>query len=387
MTKNKDETKANHMSNVPQICNQSPVTNHELLITNHELQIHNPKSEISNHKSRDTSARLLKIRQLIASGTFPNAGTLAAELSVSRRTIKRDITWMKTWWELPIAYDRRRHGFFYTEPVDQLPGVPGLTEHEISALFFVHKAAEHYHGTSLHAPIQMLLQKFTAHLDRTVRYSLHDLESALSFRPFAPEVIDNARFEAVTRGLQQSLKLTFDYQKPDGDPVESRCVRPLHLTCADNLWYLIGYDENRSEERTFALARMCGPVQLGDKFQNDRNFNLDKYLRGSFSVLKGDGDFEVILEFDRWSAAMLHGRTWHSSQKITPLTNGGCHLKMRLTALAEVERWVLSWGTHVKVLSPVSLRDRLRAIISELSKSYSSVAAPKLPNEGGASVS
>jgi predicted DNA-binding transcriptional regulator YafY len=67
---------------------------------------------------------------------------------------------------------------------------------------------------------------------------------------------------------------------------------------------------------------------------------------------------------------MLLGRMWHHSQKITPLPGGGCRLTMRLSALEEVERWVLSWGTHATVLQPVELANRIGNIARQLDKRY-----------------
>ena len=56
---------------------------------------------------------------------------------------------------------------------------------------------------------------------------------------------------------------------------------------------------------------------------------------------------------------MLQGRAWHSSQKVTPLPGGGSHMRFRLSALEEVERWILSWGTHASVIGPAELRKRV----------------------------
>jgi hypothetical protein len=61
-------------------------------------------------------------------------------------------------------------------------------------------------------------------------------------------------------------------------------------------------------------------------------------------VMSGRGDYEVVIEFDAWATDQLRGRLWHSSQQVTELPGGGSRLRMRLSGLEEVERWVLSWG-------------------------------------------
>jgi predicted DNA-binding transcriptional regulator YafY len=52
---------------------------------------------------------------------------------------------------------------------------------------------------------------------------------------------------------------------------------------------------------------------------------------------------------------------------------------MRLSALEEVERWILSWGTHATVIKPEALAIRVGNIARQLSKRYpgnDSLAAP-----------
>lgn len=333
-----------------------------------EPSIQDPVS--SNHLGRNPTERLLRIHQSIAAQRFPNTFGLAKEFEVSQKTIKRDIQWMRDHWDLPIAFNRNRRGYYYTQPVDKFPGVPTVTEPEMFALLVAHKAIEQYQSTPFHKPLQMAFQKLTGQLDRHLRYSLQDFDSVLSFRPFAPEILDLERFESVTRALRHHRTLRFQYRKPGEKSASLRCVQPYHLTCHENLWYLIAFDPARSDFRTFVLGRICGPAFVGDKFEPDHTFNLDDYLRGSFTMLKGHGDHEVIIEFDPWAADMIRGRLWHPSQQITELQNGACRLQMRLSALEEIERWILSWGIHATVIKPEILANRVSEIATKLAKLY-----------------
>ena len=245
-----------------------------------------------------------------------------------------------------------------------------MTEAEMFALLVAHKAIEQYQTTPFHKPLQMAFQKLTGQLNSGERYSLMDFDGALSFRAFAPEVTDMERFEAVTRAVQQRRTLGFEYRKPGQRKAEFRRVRPYHLTCNENLWYLIGYDLARSDMRTFVVGRVCGPVFVGEKFQKPKGFNLNRYLRGSFTMMKGEGDYEVVIEFDAWATDMIRGRLWHSTQQVRELPKGGSHLHMRLSGLEEVERWVLGWGTHANVVGPRVLAERVGGIARELVARY-----------------
>src|ERR1041385_3991801 len=171
---------------------------------------HNPSAQKAaeqrahlDQRGRNATERLLAIHQLVSARKYPNTVRMAKEFEVSQKTVKRDVEWMRVHWDLPIEYDRQRHGYFYSKEVTRFPGVPTVTEAEMFALLVAHKAVEQYSGTPFHKPLQMAFQKLTGQLDCTEKYSLQNYEEVLSFRPFAPEVQDMERFGAVTRALQQ----------------------------------------------------------------------------------------------------------------------------------------------------------------------------------------
>ncbi len=147
-------------------------------------------------------------------------------------------------------------------------------------------------------------------------------------------------------------------------------MQPYHLTCNDNRWYLIGHDLDRGSIRTFALARMNGQPVPGMTFEKPADFDLDQYLQGSLTVMNGDGDYEVVIEFDAWATDQLRGRLWHSSQQVTELPGGESRLRLRLSGLEEVERWALSWGVHATVLRPQLLVDQVGCIVRALAGRY-----------------
>ena len=57
-------------------------------------------------------------------------------------------------------------------------------------------------------------------------------------------------------------------------------------------------------------------------------------------------------------AQLIRERRWHASQELTDLPGGGVRLRLRLNNLQELERWVLSWGTHASVIRPKRLCDQ-----------------------------
>ncbi len=127
---------------------------------------------------------------------------------------------------------------------------------------------------------------------------------------------------------------------------------------------------DRAAIRTFVLTRLREPVLSSERFKKPKNFNPDEYLRGSFGVLKGTEDYEVVIEFDLWASDLLRGRQWHPTQEFFALPNGCAHVRMRLSSLDEIERWVLNWGIHAMVVRPMQLRERIGATARALAERY-----------------
>ena len=98
-------------------------------------------------RSRPPLERMLRIHQAIQSGRHPNATTLARELEVSAKSIVRDLQFMRDRLDLPIEYDDRRWGYFYTQEVSAFPNLQ-ITEGELFALLVAEKAVRQYRGTN-----------------------------------------------------------------------------------------------------------------------------------------------------------------------------------------------------------------------------------------------
>jgi predicted DNA-binding transcriptional regulator YafY len=320
-------------------------------------------------RTRPSLQRVMAIHRRIQAGAHPNCVGLAAALEVSVPTLKRDIEFMRDRLGLPIEYDGCRHGYHYSQPVDRFP-LATVSEAEMFALLVADKAIAQYQGTPFQRPLRMAFSKLSAQLDGRDCYALDDLHQALSFRPFAPEDADLRVFQILTQALRQRRTLRFRYRNLGTRGARPRLVHPYHLACIDNHWYLFAFDLDRQAVRTFALARLAQPELLRQRFPRPRHFDPDEYLRGSFTVLKGEHDYEVVIEFDNWATDLVRGRIWHASQQFTELPAGTSRLRLRLSGLEEIERWVLSWGTHACVLRPQILADRVAATARAISAQY-----------------
>jgi len=301
---------------------------------------------------------MLRIHQLLQAGEFPNANSLAREIEVTPKTIHRDLDFMRDRLNLPIAFDHSHNGFHYTGEVSAFPTMQ-ITEGEIFALVVAEKALQQYRGTSFEKPLLSAIRKMQRSLPDTISLNLADIEQTISFRTRAEPILNLEIFDTLATAVAQRQQLELHYRKP-GHAAEKRVVDAYHLANINGEWYLFAYDHARQDLRTFVPARIQSVKPTGKTFERTQKFSLEKRLRDSFGVHAGEGKFDVVLRFNARAADYIREKKWHPSQTLRDLKGGGAELKMKLSSLAEVSRWVLSWGGDAKVLKPKELVESVK---------------------------
>jgi proteasome accessory factor B len=150
------------------------------------------------------------------------------------------------------------------------------------------------------------------------------------------------------------------YRKPGEKKSEARIIDPYHLANVNGEWFLFAFDHSRKDIRKFVPARIQKIEPTGKTFERSKKFSLEKELRDSFGVHSGEGEFEVVIRFNARAADYIREKKWHESQQLRELKNGGVELKLKLSSLVEIERWILSWGGDAKVLKPRELAESIQ---------------------------
>ncbi|HEX4645602.1 MAG TPA: YafY family protein [Verrucomicrobiae bacterium] len=317
--------------------------------------------------SRPPLERMLRIHQAVQSGKFPNASRLAGELEVSTKSIHRDLEFMRDRLQLPLEYNESRRGFYYTEPVNSFPALQ-ITEGELFALLVAEKALEQYRGTNFEKPLVNAFKKLAASLPDTVSLNLADWEQTISFRTRAEPILNLEIFNTLGKAATQRRQLELIYRKPGRRETEVRVIDPYHLANINGEWFLFAFDHLRKDIRTFVPARIKSIRPTGKTFARPQRFSLDKRLRGSFGVHSAQGEFEVALRFNELVADYIREKRWHDSQKLIELADGGVELRLKLSSLEEIERWVLGWGGNAVVIQPPELAGMVKRSAEKILK-------------------
>ena len=77
----------------------------------------------------------------------------------------------------------------------------------------------------------------------------------------------------------------------------------------------------------------------------------------------------MAIRFNETVADYIREKKWHDSQQLIELKDGGVELRLKLSSLAEMERWVLGWGGNAVVVKPAELAAMVKKSAEKILKS------------------
>ncbi|MBV8382995.1 MAG: WYL domain-containing protein [Planctomycetaceae bacterium] len=251
-----------------------------------------------------------------------------------------------------------RNGYYYREPVYRLPFLPA-TEGELVALMLAEQLLRQYRGTPYERDLRRAFAKMTALLPDEVTVRLDEAADCLSVMPAVEIAYDPEAFAALASALARRRRAEMVYWTAGRNVTTSRMLDPYHLMLKDEAWYAIGLDGYRGEVRVFAVQRIRSVRETGETFDRPADFRVEDYMGGSFRTVRGEGHYQVELRFAPEFAGRIAEKVWHPSQEIEPTPDGALILRLQVSDLREVKRWVMFWGPDCEVLGPEELRDSI----------------------------
>ena len=215
--------------------------------------------------------RLFQIVQHLRGRRLTTASQLAQWLSVSERTIYRDIrdlglSGVPVEGEAGVGY-RLSKGF-------DLPPIM-FSFDEVEALVAGARMIQAWGGPALAASSRSAVSKIALALPPERR------ESVENTRLFAPQfhVDPNAGLllEAARQAIVQRRKLRLVYEKP-GEDATPRIVHPLGIYFWGAKWTLVAWCELRVDYRTFRLDRIRHAETMAETFREEQGRSLDEFV-------------------------------------------------------------------------------------------------------------
>jgi len=314
-----------------------------------------PGGWIEHGTTPDQLGRIWIIHNALSQNEHLNYSSLK-DYGYSRRTFLRDIAFMALSLNLPVEFDHVRKTYYYTEPVTQFPTL-SISPAELNALITGQAVMAQYVGSALADKIQSALKK----ISRLIGINAFNATTNSTIKVIGAIRDENRNFDLLDQAILNRQPVQFVYRKTGqaDSTKETRRVHPHQCAFNKGRWYLAAYDLARKEMRTFALTRMEKLKVLKGKFERQESFNPDEYFSG-FGIIKGEGQYHIKIEFDRWGADLLKGTQWHSSQKTEEIGDGRILVTMELQSLDEITNWLMSWGHHAKVIAPKELQNKVK---------------------------
>ncbi|MEV6769499.1 YafY family protein [Nocardia sp. NPDC051030] len=210
----------------------------------------------------ETSARLLRLLSLLQARRDWTGPELAARLDVTTRTIRNDI-------------DRLRELGY---PVEARPGAAGgyrlgvggalppllLDDEEAVAVAIGLRTAAIGSIAGIEESALRALTKLQQLLPSRIRHRVDAFQHALPIPSRGPRV-DPEVLTIIAGACRDHERLRFDYRAHSGS-ASRRSVEPHRLVNHRQLWYLLAWDIDRSDWRTFRADRIQPRTPNGPRF-------------------------------------------------------------------------------------------------------------------------
>ena len=311
-----------------------------------------------------TSARLLALLSLLQVRREWTGQELANRLEVTPRTIRRDVDKLRS-----LGY-----------PVEAAPGVAGgyrlsaggelppllLDDAEAVAVAVGLRTAASGTIAGIEETSVRALAKLEQVLPSRLRRRVSALSSATSAFTFQGPRIDADVLTALAAACRDATRLQFGYVARD-DKSSRRHIEPAAVVYSGHRWYLVAFDLDRDDWRTFRLDRIKGRVR--DAGRGHRR-----------TVPGGDPAAYVQQQLGRraWEDAVPGrvrlGLTAEAATRriparyatVEPDGSDACVVSTRGSWSQEFLVWMALMDAPIEVLEPPELVDAARSIVARL---------------------
>ena len=321
-------------------------------------------------KAMTRSVRLQRIKDLLTARAC-SPQELAEMTGVDVRTIQRDLNTLQS--EMYESLEKQDNRYSIRKP-ERLP-VLRLNLQQARALIVAARMFVRYSDegdpeacTALEALARIMPEE----VQPQVMAAAKSMERRTVNTTFARNLSTITEAWARRRVIRLSYRSAGNARRPKDVILHPYFIEP---GAAGFSTYLIGYSETHKSIRTFKVERIVSVEKEPRAFELPPDVTIDSLLSSAWGIIWGEG-IGVALRFHPSVTWRVKETTWHPSQAIEDLEDGGCILRVNVASMMELGRWVRSWGDMVEVVEPAELREELRREAVGLARLYSRAARP-----------
>ncbi|OLB35288.1 MAG: hypothetical protein AUG82_05210 [Ktedonobacter sp. 13_1_20CM_4_53_11] len=298
--------------------------------------------------------RLLAIVLELQGKGRQRAEDLAATFETSKRTIYRDIQALGEAGVPLISVPGRGYslmkGYF-------LPPLSFTTDEATMLLLGSDFTAQNF-DAQYRSAAQSASRKIESVLSEKLRDEVRYLQDSILFisSGSTEDITETEMVRQLRRAIIERATVRFCYHtryvRNGQSTQQTREADPYGLVHYANAWHLVAYCHLRQDIRNFRLDRMENLELLSRTFQRPTDFKMQQRRQEEAQrvVVRALFDQEVA-RWVRESRSYFMVAIEESAQ--------GLLVTLHVRQESEILQWLLSWGRHVQVLEPESLRSMI----------------------------
>jgi predicted DNA-binding transcriptional regulator YafY len=316
----------------------------------------------------ETSARLLRLLSLFQARRYWSGASLAERLEVTARTLRRDVDRLRSL-GYPVHSTSGIAGGYQLGAGATLPPLL-LDDEEAVAVAVGLRTAASGTVTGLEEASVRALTKLEQVLPSRLRHRVAALNSAVVPLLPAGPAIDAGTLSLIAGACRDNESLRFSYRSHDGT-ASSRIVEPHRLVHTGRRWYLVAFDTNRENWRTFRLDRIAPKIFAGARFTPRQPPDRDLAAYVSKSVAWAPYKYRASVK--------LHASA-ETVAEVIPQTVGlleaidqkACILHTGAESLDRLCVWLALIGFEFEVRDPPELRERVQWLAGRFTRASAS---------------
>jgi predicted DNA-binding transcriptional regulator YafY len=288
---------------------------------------------------------------------------LADRLSVTPRTVRRDIDRLRGL-GYPVDSVSGTAGGYRLGPGGKLPPLLIDDDEAVAIAIGLRTAATGAVSGIEEASVRALV-KLEQVLPSRLRHRVTALHSATVPMAGAAPAVDPSVLAVIAAACRDHQRLRFSHQSRDGSP-QPRYVEPHRLVHSPRRWYLLAWDVDRADWRTFRVDRISGVPALGARF-SPRTPPPDAAAYVSQAVSSAPYRYQARILLHA-PLSVVAERSSPTAGRLEPVDDHSCVLHTGSNSLDELAIYVAAKGVEFRVLDPPELVEHLDVVASRLSR-------------------